>query len=99
MQEQIRRFAREVPEREPGAPEGMLFVHPLTGSFVTFPALAERAEGGEVGFGDGGEERAVYAGIDEPVPVFAGHVGHEPGKPLPVEMDGLHKARLDQEVG
>ena len=61
MHEQIGSLVGQVPVREPGAPERMLLVHPLSITLVALLASAEKPEGCHIRFGCIPEKMSVNA--------------------------------------
>lgn len=99
VEEQIRGLLGQAEEGVARAPEGVLLVDPLALRDVLLPALAEAAERLDLGVARVLEEVTVDHHVEQPVPVFLGYIGHEPGEALAVEVNRLCEAGLDEEIG
>ncbi len=98
VEEQVGRLLGHAEEGVACAPEGVLLVDPLALRDVLLPPSAETPERLEISLARVLEEAAVHHHVEQPVPVFPGHIRHEPCKALAVEVDGLCETGLDEEV-
>jgi len=98
VEEQVGRLLGHAEKGVARAPERVLLVDPLALRDVLLPPSAETPERLEISLARVLEEAAVHHHVKQPVPVFPGHIRHEPGKALAVEVDRPCEAGLDEEV-